>query len=545
MVRKSKSTSQHSINVTVRVRPLTDLLSASTISVDALGQLSVDGKTVRYPSHVICGSEQESSFGVLGTPLLERLREGFNCTLLAYGQTGSGKTYTMFGPEGCLTESELEAAPLATGVPPRWGVFPRVALALLQQCEDTEAGDSLTLRASAVEVYQNKVYDLLNDRSPLKVGASSKQRVVVRGPGAQAGYHNIGKTFGHVHPTSCNCRLCFVAKAKAKERLTHAQSATPSSVSRKKGSNKVMNTVGETLWDLKSGSDVARLARLVETSRIAHGHKLNQRSSRSHCIVRLRVASQSGGKIRCGQFTFVDLAGSERTKKSGVVGQRQAEATAINASLSTLGRVIQQLGTGVAHVAFRDSTLTTLLRGAFTGRSLTAVCINVASEDAHANETVASLNFGERLAVLTTRTRKVKQLDCDGEAAKISAQLATIRARLAVLKDQGKGGEFGPSSSSVAKLLYVSNTSKLEELTKQSRDMKQRMMELKTQGKVDEQAKLQKAMRTTEEQRVNLRDIVMRQETIKGFWIPPSPGYRQLQASAQALEDRLHELGVS
>ena len=32
-------------------------------------------------------------------PLLAKLYDGYNATILAYGQTGSGKTFTMLGKE--------------------------------------------------------------------------------------------------------------------------------------------------------------------------------------------------------------------------------------------------------------------------------------------------------------------------------------------------------------------------------------------------------------------------------------------------------------
>ena len=54
----------------------------------------------------------------------------------------------MFGPTGCLTETALASAG-ADGVPAAWGVFPRVALALLR----SEPGGAL--QASAIEVYNN------------------------------------------------------------------------------------------------------------------------------------------------------------------------------------------------------------------------------------------------------------------------------------------------------------------------------------------------------------------------------------------------------
>jgi len=70
-----------------------------------------------------------------------------------------------------------------------------------------------------------------------------------------------------------------------------------------------------------------------------------------------------------GPSVFTPCAGSERARASGAVGAQLREAAAINASLTTLGRVIAELAEqqrrGPAarhHVPFRDSRLTFLLQ---------------------------------------------------------------------------------------------------------------------------------------------------------------------------------------
>ena len=49
----------------------------------------------RYAQGVVLGSDQGEAYNAIAADLVERLWEGFSCTLVAYGQTGSGKTFTM------------------------------------------------------------------------------------------------------------------------------------------------------------------------------------------------------------------------------------------------------------------------------------------------------------------------------------------------------------------------------------------------------------------------------------------------------------------
>merc|ERR1719430_2473996 len=75
--------------------------------------------------------------------------------------------------------------------------------------------------------------------------------------------------------------------------------------------------------------------------------KLNQHSSRSHCIFTIkvvRVADPSQPHLaRVSMLSFCDLAGSERISKTNNVGLRQREAGNINTSLLILGRCIKAI----------------------------------------------------------------------------------------------------------------------------------------------------------------------------------------------------------
>jgi len=82
---------------------------------------------------------------------------------------------------------------------------------------------------------------------------------------------------------------------------------------------------------------------LVEATRTAKSHALNDRSSRSHCIVTIKQTLKKGSGVISNKFTFVDLAGSERIKKSGVTNLAALEAKNVNTSLTSLGLVIREL----------------------------------------------------------------------------------------------------------------------------------------------------------------------------------------------------------
>jgi hypothetical protein len=219
------------------------------------------------------------------------------------------------------------------------------------------------------------------------------------------------------HPATCRCPACWQKNKglRVKEALerkakkadnTHLQKAALcfKETFQKREETDPLDVVGAKMWILKTPKDVAKLAKQVEASRMAAEHKLNARSSRSHCLVRLYAFRRVGDKIVQQPFLFVDLAGSERVSKSNVKGIRLKEALGINQSLATLGRVIKRLSLNEGgHIPFRDSTLTILLRSAFESpKSFTQIVVNVASESVHVEETLSSLRFGSRVAAVRT-----------------------------------------------------------------------------------------------------------------------------------------------
>jgi hypothetical protein len=196
----------------------------------------------------------------------------------------------MFGPPGCLTEASVNQA--GSAVPESWGLFPRSVLTLMSM------PDVQSMHASAVEVYHENVFDLLDDRAQLAVGSSKPMGNKVLGKAAEG--HNNPLAINGVHPACCTCMGCFKLQEEAKKEAVKRRQqlaagagaakaagprrSTPGGRGQDDGS---FATVGETLVPLKDAVDVARFARTVEATRTANSHLLNHRSSRSHCLVKV------------------------------------------------------------------------------------------------------------------------------------------------------------------------------------------------------------------------------------------------------------------
>ena len=145
---------------------------------------------------------------------------------------------------------------------------------------------------------------------------------------------------------------------------------------------------------------------------------MNKHSSRSHCVLQLRVnrvprvgtaavAGAGGKKVELvqqrGLLTVVDIAGSERVKKTMSEGVRFNEATNINTSLLAFGNVVQALAAKRSHVPYRESMLTKLLESSLSGRSRTALLVCVAPEVEHAQESTTALEFASRCMRVETK----------------------------------------------------------------------------------------------------------------------------------------------
>ncbi len=105
---------------------------------------------------------------------------------------------------------------------------------------------------------------------------------------------------------------------------------------------------------------------------------INSVSSRSHAVSRIRIAlpATPKGKAVVGELMLVDLAGSERKEDSMFhSAERRRECASINSSLMTLKECIRLRATPGAHLPFRESILTQVLKDALVPGSRTATTV--------------------------------------------------------------------------------------------------------------------------------------------------------------------------
>lgn len=144
--------------------------------------------------------------------------------------------------------------------------------------------------------------------------------------------------------------------------------------------------------------------------------KMNDQSSRSHSVftVNFTTVYDTPGRdevsmvkkrhATTSKIQLVDLAGSERVKDSGVEGVHLKEATNINQSLTTLGRVISTLAktssqkkrsstSANTFVPFRDSVLTWLLKDSLGGNSKTFMICAISPANINYEETLNTLQY--------------------------------------------------------------------------------------------------------------------------------------------------------
>ncbi|TMS34528.1 hypothetical protein L596_002101 [Steinernema carpocapsae] len=192
--------------------------------------------------------------------------------------------------------------------------------------------------------------------------------------------------------------------------------------------NGLLDIPGLTAIQVDSPADVSSLLSKGRSNRTTTATDANEKSSRSHAIVRVKVTmvNKLTKAVTTGRLNLVDLAGSERVSQSGATGQVLKEAQYINKSLSELGNVVTALRNRQTHIPFRNCQLTRLLEDCLVGDSKTLMFVQLAPNVNQINESISSLNFAEKISKVQT---KLNSPPTSGESAAKTLPLAKNNGR--------------------------------------------------------------------------------------------------------------------
>lgn len=168
-------------------------------------------------------------------------------------------------------------------------------------------------------------------------------------------------------------------------------------------------------------------------SRASSSTKMNSVSSRSHMIVTivLTFRNKRTNDVMHGKLTLVDLAGSERVSKSGATGLQLKEAQSINKSLSALGDVIGALTSkGHQHIPYRNNPLTMLMSDSIGGNAKTLMFVCCSPADYNRRESSDSLDFAKRCRNVTNSAQS------SNASAANAHQIRALRAELLKMKEK-------------------------------------------------------------------------------------------------------------
>lgn len=393
---------QDPVHVFCRLKPLKrdddssciKVVSPALLSLSSPSENKILREDVQYIfKHIFtpCTTQKEI-FQHIAYPLLKDLVSGKNGLLFTYGVTGSGKTFTLTGNQNDP------------------GIMPRCIDTLFNTIESHQAkkfiiksdrmnGFELQSDSDAAEArnleYKSSIRSLKSDRK----GAGEAKRF----------YTNDGMTIDGIKDG--NLYAVFISYIEiynntVYDLLDDSSGKTLQSKILREDAQKNMYINNVLEVEVKSASEAFDLFTMGQ-KRKRMGHTiLNAESSRSHSIFSIRLVQviqqlqNSEGNLvipecnmlKVSQLCLVDLAGSERCSRTKNTGVRLKEASNINNSLMTLRTCMEilrdnQLNNANRLVPYRDSRLTLLFKNYFEGEGGVhmIVCINPASEDYEEN----------------------------------------------------------------------------------------------------------------------------------------------------------------
>nr|XP_046196711.1 kinesin-like protein KIF23 isoform X1 [Oncorhynchus gorbuscha] len=479
-LKKTSHTQKDPVGVYCRIRPLgatdeeccIEMISSSTIQLHAPDGIKANRngeyKETQYSFKKVFGiqTSQIELFEDVAKPLVDDLIHCKNGLLFTYGVTGSGKTFTMTGSpgEGGLLPRSLDMLFNSIG--------PLQAKRFVFRTDDKN-GMEIQGQVDALLERQKRES---NQQSTVPKTPSSKQKpdpefADMISPEEACKCEGVDED---------SCYSVFVSYIEIYNNYIYdlledtpidpIRPKPPQSKILREDQNHNMYVSGCTEVEVKSTVEAFEVFWRGQKKRRIADTQLNRESSRSHSVFIVKLAQapldadgdhilQDKNQVTVSQLCLVDLAGSERTSRTKAEGSRLREAGNINQSLMTLRTCIEVLrenqmcGTN-RMVPYRDSKVTHLFKNYFDGEGKVrmVVCVNPKADDYE--ETMLVMRFAE----LTQEVEVARPVDrpiCSLAAGRRHRNQA-FRDELSRRQEERPGGSNNTEDGSVLNQLLDS-----------------------------------------------------------------------------------------
>ncbi|CAI5644884.1 unnamed protein product [Oreochromis niloticus] len=417
--KKASNTERDPVGVYCRIRPLgsedeeccVEMISSTTIQLHAPDGLKANRngeyKETQYSFKKVFGinTTQLELFEDVAKPLVEDLIHCKNGLLFTYGVTGSGKTFTMTGSpgEGGLLPRSLDMIFNSIG--------PFQAKRFVFKPDDKNAME-IQSQVDALLERQKRDSQQAVPKTPSSRQKPDPEFADMISPDEACKSENVDED---------GCYSVFVSYIEIYNNYIYdlledapydpIRPKPPQSKILREDQNHNMYVAGCTEVEVKSTEEAFEVFWKGQKKRRIANTQLNRESSRSHSVFTIKLAQapldadgdhilQDKNQVNVSQLCLVDLAGSERTNRTRAEGSRLREAGNINQSLMTLRtcmevlRENQMCGTNKM-VPYRDSKVTHLFKNYFDGEGKVRmiVCVNPNADDYE--ETVLVMRFAE------------------------------------------------------------------------------------------------------------------------------------------------------
>lgn len=158
---------------------------------------------------------------------------------------------------------------------------------------------------------------------------------------------------------------------------------------------KRVNIVGLTETQVTNAEDLMEIIECGLDVRATGVTAANDDSSRSHAILTITLKHSGKG---FGRMSFIDLAGCERGADTiNNCKQTRIDGAEINKSLLALKECIRALDQDKAHLPFRGSKLTQILKDSFIGNARTLMIANISPASSSSEDTLNTLRYADRV----------------------------------------------------------------------------------------------------------------------------------------------------